>query len=136
MIWVCFHPLISAGLVPTPLSATRILAAYFFLAQDSPSYPPVNFNAFHPLDEATNSHIDVQADDVDTLVRKIGAASTVLLKNVDGALPLTGKKKPRSLILVGSDAGPGIVGPNQYSDHVGLLSFLLVGCLGLIVSLL
>jgi hypothetical protein len=102
----------------TCFSATRILAGYFFLSQDSPSYPPVSFNAQQPLDDATNSHLDVQADEVNTLVRNIGAASTVLLKNVHEALPLVGKKKPRSLILVGSDAGPGIVGPNQYADHV------------------
>jgi beta-glucosidase len=48
-------------------------------------------------------------------VREIGAASTVLLKNTDEALPL---KKPRSIVLVGSDAGPGKVGPNEFADQV------------------
>jgi beta-glucosidase len=50
----------------------------------------------------------------------MGAASTVLLKNVNGALPL---KKPRSLVLVGSDAGPGKIGPNQFADHVRFTVF-------------
>jgi beta-glucosidase-like glycosyl hydrolase len=62
-----------------------------------------------PDNEATNSHIDVQ-DDHYLLVREMGAASTVLLKNKNNALPLN---KPRSLVLIGSDAGPGKVGPNH-----------------------
>lgn len=35
-----------------------------------------------------NEHVDVQADHY-KLIREIGAASTILLKNVGGALPLT-----------------------------------------------
>ncbi|KAH9016755.1 glycoside hydrolase family 3 protein [Lactarius hengduanensis] len=96
--------------------ATRILAGWYLLGQDSPSYPHTNFNAFQPLDEATNEHIDVQ-DDHDKVVREVGAASTVLLKNVNGALPL---KKPRKLVLVGSDAGPArVAGPNEFFDQGG-----------------
>jgi beta-glucosidase-like glycosyl hydrolase len=72
------------------------------------------------LDEATNEHIDVQ-DDHYKLVREMGAASVVLLKNVNGTLPL---KKPRSLFMAGSDAGPGKTGPNEFSDQV--CSFFLV----------
>jgi hypothetical protein len=34
--------------------ATRILAGWYLLGQDASSYPPVNFNAFLPDDEATN----------------------------------------------------------------------------------
>ena len=95
--------------------ATRIIAAWYYMHQDDPSYPTVNFNAFQPDDEATNERVDVQ-DDHDVLVRKIGAASTILLKNVNCTLPL---KAPRSIVLVGSDAGPPIVGPNEYSDAGG-----------------
>ena len=47
----------------------------------------------------------------------MGAAGTVLLKNVDGTLPL---RKPRSLVLVGSDSGPAKKGPNGYPDRCGL----------------
>ncbi|KAF8126236.1 glycosyl hydrolase family 3 C-terminal domain-containing protein [Mycena galopus ATCC 62051] len=73
--------------------------------------------------EVTNEHVDVQADHY-KLVREIGAASTVLLKNVDGALPL---KKPRSIVLVGSDAGPGKIGPNEFADQGGVDGILAIG---------
>lgn len=53
-------------------------------------------------------------------MREIGAASTVLLKNTGGALPL---KKPRNIVLVGSDAGPGKVGPNEFADQVSRNEF-------------
>ena len=84
------------------------------MGQDSLSYPKTNFNASYPLDETTNEHIDVQ-DDHAKLVRQIGASSTVLLKNIGGALPL---KKPISVALIGSDAGPGRAGPNQFAYQV------------------
>jgi beta-glucosidase len=38
-----------------------------------------------------------------------------LLKNTGGALPL---KKPKTLALIGSDAGPGSAGPNQFAFQV------------------
>ena len=66
------------------------------------------------MDEATNEHVDVQ-DVHYKLVREMGAASVVLLKNVNGTLPL---KKPRSLFMAGSDAGPGKIGPNGFSQKV------------------
>ena len=104
--------------------ATRILAGWYFLGQDSPKYPPTNFNAIFPLDEATNEHIDVQ-DDHHVVVRDVAAASTVLLKNVNGTLPL---KKPRTILLVGSDAGPAhIAGPNEFSDQGGVDGILAMG---------
>ncbi|KAK2459326.1 hypothetical protein APHAL10511_008657, partial [Amanita phalloides] len=102
---------------------TRILASWYLLGQDSPTYPVTNFNAFNPLDPATNEHIDVQADHAE-VVREIGVSSTVLLKNVGGALPL---KKPRSLALLGSDAGPGAAGANQFSDQGGQNGILAMG---------
>jgi beta-glucosidase-like glycosyl hydrolase len=103
---------------------TRILASWYFLGQDSPNYPKTNFNGFFPLDEATNEHIDVQ-DDHGKLVREIGTSSIVLLKNVNGALPL---KKPRKLILIGSDGGPArISGPNEFPLQAGVDGVLAVG---------
>ena len=75
--------------------ATRILGAWYFLEQDQ-DYPPVSFNAFSLTDQATNEHIDVQEDHF-KIVREIGAAGAVLLKN-EGALPLV---KPRSIVIVG-----------------------------------
>ena len=104
--------------------ATRILASWYLLGQDSPDYPTTNFNAFVPLDEATNEHIDVQGDHGE-LVREIDRSSIVLLKNVNGALPL---KKPRKLVLIGSDAAPAhIAGPNGFSDQGGVDGVLAVG---------
>ncbi|KAG6908117.1 hypothetical protein DXG01_006086 [Tephrocybe rancida] len=103
--------------------ATRILAGWYFLHQDAPSYPKVNFDAFLPDNEATNDRVDVQ-DDHYKIVREIGAASTVLLKNVDNALPLD---KPRSIVLIGSDAGPGKIGPNQFGDQGGQDGVLAMG---------
>ena len=60
----------------------------------------VSFNAFFPNDPATNEHVDVQADHF-KVVREIGAASTVLLKNVGDALPL---RKPRSVAIIGASS--------------------------------
>ncbi|KAI0281739.1 glycoside hydrolase family 3 protein [Russula brevipes] len=104
--------------------ATRILASWYLLGQDSSEYPKTNFNAFLPLDEATNEHIDVQANH-GKLVREIDTASIVLLKNVKNALPL---RKPRKLTLIGSDAGPAhIAGPNEFSDQGGVDGVLAMG---------
>jgi beta-glucosidase len=93
--------------------ATRILAAYYLLKQDQ-NYPAVNFDAWNQND-AINKHVDVQ-NGHGTLIRQIGAASTVLLKNVNKALPLN---KPASLAIIGNDAGNNSRGPNGYSDRSG-----------------
>ncbi|CAK5278243.1 unnamed protein product [Mycena citricolor] len=103
--------------------ATRIVAGWYLLRQDAANFPRVSFDAFKPADEDTNEHIDVQ-DDHHTVVREIGAASTVLLKNDNHTLPL---KKPRSLVLVGSDAGPAKIGPNQFADQGGSDGILAMG---------
>ena len=66
-------------------------------------------------DDTTNERIDVQANH-DTLVRKLGAASAVLLKNECGVLPLG--KKDRTIALIGSGAGPGLAGPNEFAYRV------------------
>lgn len=61
----------------------------------------MSFNAFNPLDPATNEHVDVQ-DDHFTVVREIGAAGSVLLKNEGGALPLKiCADGIRSIVIVG-----------------------------------
>ncbi|KIR74944.1 beta-glucosidase [Cryptococcus deuterogattii CA1014] len=99
----------------------RIIAAYFLLDQDK-DYPEVNFDSFR-LSGSNNSHVDVQ-DDHWKIIRKIGASSTVLLKNVDHALPLW---KPRSMTLIGSDLGPSLFGPNGFPDRGGLSGTLAMG---------
>ncbi|KAJ3851979.1 glycosyl hydrolase family 3 C-terminal domain-containing protein [Lentinula lateritia] len=99
--------------------ATRIVAAWYYLHQDAPGFPKTNFNAFLPRDLATNFHVDVQ-DKNYKLVREMGAASTVLLKNVKGALPLTGRE--RNLFMARSDAGPADIGLNKTANFMYLIS--------------
>ncbi|KAK7681535.1 hypothetical protein QCA50_015267 [Cerrena zonata] len=102
--------------------ATRILASWYFLGQDK-DYPPVSFNAFDFNDEVNNKHLDVQADHY-KIVREIGAASAILLKNEKNALPL---KKPKNIVLIGNDAGPALRGPNNFLDRSGDDGVLAVG---------
>ena len=49
-----------------------------------------------------------------SLIRTIDAASTVLLKNVDGTLPLS---KPKTIGIIGNGAGSNPQGPNGYVSH-------------------
>jgi beta-glucosidase len=115
---------VEAGTVPRERledMAIRIVAAWFAVGQDQ-DYPEVNFDAFNRNSPA-NQHIDVQ-DDHAQLIRKIGAASTVLLKNEKGALPLV---QPGTVALIGSDAGPSIRGPNWFQDRAGLDGILAQG---------
>ncbi|WWC99744.1 hypothetical protein V866_006649 [Kwoniella sp. B9012] len=92
----------------------RILTPYFMLDQNE-GYPEVSFDSARPKAEANNSHVDVRGDHA-KLIRHIGSASTVLLKNVNKTLPL---KSPRKITLIGSDLGPSYKGPNGYPDRGG-----------------
>ncbi|KAJ7101371.1 glycoside hydrolase family 3 protein [Mycena belliarum] len=61
--------------------ASRVLAGYYRLGQDS-DYPPVNFDAQHSDGSgALNLGVSVRSAAHTALVREIGAASAVLLKN-------------------------------------------------------
>ncbi|KAJ7477444.1 glycoside hydrolase superfamily [Mycena latifolia] len=60
-------------------------------------------------------YTNVQADHF-KLIREIGAASTILLKNMHSALPLAVKNIKR-IGIFGSDAGPNPDGPNSCSDR-------------------
>ncbi|KAI0348699.1 glycoside hydrolase family 3 protein [Trametopsis cervina] len=91
--------------------ATRILASWYLLGQDN-GYPPVNFNSKNSNDPI-NQHVNVQGDHA-SLIRTIGAASTVLLQNKRNALPL---KAPKSIAVIGSGAGPNPNGPNSCVDR-------------------
>jgi hypothetical protein len=104
------------------MRACRILAGWYFVGQDS-GYPVTNFNAWLPLDDATNKHIDVRGDHW-KIVHEIAAASIVLLKNEECALPL---KKPRKISVIGSDASPPILGPNGFADRGGSDGVLAMG---------
>ena len=104
---------------------TRIMAAWYYVGADQ-NVVPVNFDSwttdtFGPIHAASktgygliNEHVDVRAEHT-TLIRQIGAASTVLLKNTNNALPLTGKEKLTAVF--GEDAGNNPYGPNGCGDH-------------------
>lgn len=92
--------------------ATRILAGWFLLGQDQ-GYPKPNFNFFDKKDPATNQFVDATADHY-KVAREVAKAGTVLLKNHRNALPI---KKPRTMAVVGSDAGPLYQGANYWPDR-------------------
>jgi beta-glucosidase-like glycosyl hydrolase len=104
--------------------AERILGAYFLVGQDDPSFPVVNFDSFDRNNSTLNEMVDVREDHGD-LIRTIGAASTVLLKNVGATLPL---KKPKSVAVFGSGAGPGSLGPNGYADRCVRRIDVIIAC--------
>lgn len=74
---------------------TRQLAAYFYVGQDG-GYPEATVHSNLQKQEPVN----VQEDHSD-LIREIGAAGHVLVKNVNATLPL---KNPRFLTIYGYDA--------------------------------
>ncbi|KAG8812312.1 hypothetical protein FRC17_002082, partial [Serendipita sp. 399] len=90
--------------------ATRILASWYLLGQDR-NYPATNLWSWD-FNDPRNQHVNVQGDHA-SLIRQIGAASHVLLKN-SGTLPL---KKPRSIAIIGSDAAVNPAGPNACADR-------------------
>ncbi|KAF7342570.1 Glycoside hydrolase family 3 protein [Mycena sanguinolenta] len=103
----------------------RTLGAWFKMGQDR-DYPAVNIRntKFVSLSlcrveyasfSIPLSSFFVQADHF-KLIREMGAASTILLKNVDGALPLQVRNIKRVGIF-GSDAGPSPDGPNGCTDR-------------------
>lgn len=61
-----------------------------------------------------NQHIDVTGNH-STIIRALGAASTVLLKNTNGALPLKGTEQLTTVF--GEDAAGNPVGPNGCEDR-------------------
>lgn len=94
---------------------SHILAAWYHLGQDS-GYPPTNFDAQKPDGSGPrNLRVNVRNLEHTALVREIGSASAVLLKNnrttVDGTptgttvrgLPLA-QSRIRTIAVVGQDA--------------------------------
>ncbi|KAL7414273.1 beta-glucosidase [Mrakia frigida] len=103
--------------------ATRILGAHYLLEQEE-GFPETNYNTFDLLDPLTNSHVNVQADHY-KLIRKIGSASIVLLKNDNEALPL--KSSLRDIALIGNGACPPQKGPNGFTYGGGVDGHLSMG---------
>ncbi|KAF2433190.1 putative beta-glucosidase 1 precursor [Tothia fuscella] len=107
--------------------ATRIMAAYYLVGRDKVSVPTnfqtwnrATFGLFHVQPNASdaygliNQHVDVRAEHGRN-IRDHAAKSTVLLKNVDGTLPLTGKEKFTGVF--GEDADVSSWGPNGSPDR-------------------
>ena len=105
--------------------ATRIIAAWYYVGRDNTSIP-INFDSW-TLDTygneffyakmgytLINEHVDVRQEHA-YLIRDIGSASTVLLKNTNNTLPLTGKEKLTAVF--GDDAGDNPLGPNGCPDR-------------------
>lgn len=90
-------------------AAHRIMTPYFFLGQDQdyplidPAGGEISLLGIKPyLDtfQYGEANVDVRSDHAD-LIRKLGAAATILLKNTNNALPLG---KPQSIAIFGNDA--------------------------------
>ncbi|KAI7161082.1 putative beta-glucosidase [Hortaea werneckii] len=87
----------------------RVMTPYFYLGQSN--YPPIDGSEyaenFWSEDDAVYdfelgpSNVDVR-DDHAKLIRELGAAGTVLLKNNNNALPL---QTPKNIGVFGNDAG-------------------------------
>ncbi|KAM5344285.1 hypothetical protein ACJ41O_012822 [Fusarium nematophilum] len=104
--------------------ATRIMAAYFKVGRTVEGQPEISFSSWTDDSEGPiqwtaqenqaviNQHIDVRSDHA-ALIREIGAAATVLLKN-EGSLPL---QRPKFVAVFGEDAGGNPNGPNSCPDR-------------------
>lgn len=105
--------------------ATRIMAAYYLVGRDKAQIP-INFNSWsldtygyqHAYAQTgyglINQHVDVRYEHA-TSIRSAAARSTVLLKNTNETLPLTGKEKFTAVF--GEDADSNVYGPNGCSDR-------------------
>lgn len=96
----------------------RIMTPFFFLGQDV-NFPPIdgytpNLGFFPGMAYADNftlgPMVDVRKEEHSKLIRDLGAAGTVLLKNTNGALPL---QQPKRIGVFGNDAAD--VTNGQYS---------------------
>ncbi|KAJ7085590.1 hypothetical protein C8R44DRAFT_752837 [Mycena epipterygia] len=83
-------PMLLLLLTNLTTQVTCALAAWYMLGQDK-DYPDVNFSQLTDATflngELVNEHVNVQGDHY-KVICEIGAASTILLKNTNGALPL------------------------------------------------
>lgn len=91
---------------------TRILAAWLKAGQDK-DFPAVNMDSW---DKNKDKHVDVQAEHKNH-IRAVGAASTILLKNDGGVLPL--KQGLKTVGVIGLDAKTP-ENPNEFNDRSGV----------------
>jgi beta-glucosidase len=101
------------------------MAGFYKVGRDT-AQVPINFdswtlNTYAPIHYAVessiglvNEHVDVRGEHA-AVIREVGRASTVLLKNTNNALPLTGQEK--QVAIIGEDAGSNSYGANGCSDR-------------------
>ncbi|KAI9316649.1 beta-glucosidase [Dichotomocladium elegans] len=89
--------------------ALRIATVWYKMGQDK-NFPETTLSTFN---RSAAPFVPVQ-DDHHTIVRQIGAAGVVLLRN-DGILPLS--RHVSKIALIGSDAGPNPKGLNACPDQ-------------------
>lgn len=106
--------------------AVRIMAGFFYV--DRPiERDPITFSSwttetygweyYYSSQGAwtqVNQHLNVQGNH-SSLIRELGAKSTVLLKNTGNTLPLAGTEQLTAVF--GEDAGANLKGPNYCSDR-------------------
>ncbi|KAI8804481.1 glycoside hydrolase superfamily [Cladochytrium replicatum] len=96
--------------------ATRILAAWIKMGQNDGTFPSVNLDSFK---SANDKQVDVQGSHKDH-IRAVGAASSVLVKNANSALPITSSKYA-TIAVIGEDAAAPTklndCGGNNPRDH-------------------
>jgi beta-glucosidase len=101
----------------------RILTPYFLLGQDE-AYPSIDpstsdLQALYPNQyrydfNLTGARSRDPRDNHADNIRALGAQAAVLLKNVDGALPL---KAPKSIGVFGNDAADAVNGPYGFQEE-------------------
>ncbi|KAI0433006.1 glycoside hydrolase superfamily [Xylaria sp. FL1042] len=92
----------------------RVMTSYYLLGQDDPSFPTVDPSTLAVIAQQYGQDFgvgmpearDVRGDHA-TLIREIGSAGAVLLKNEHGTLPLA---TPKHIGVFGDDAGDLIDG--------------------------
>lgn len=106
--------------------ATRIMTAWYYVGRDEPSAPEPNFSAwtlstmgnrnFYAGANYTtvNYHVNVQANHANQ-IRHAANKGTVLLKNTNNILPLTGKEQYTAVIGEDAQVNPG--GANACDDR-------------------
>lgn len=112
--------------------ARRILTPYFYFHQDNDSWPTIDLDTVllnggilrnnvpayqHPFNfgNVSDMNRDVRANHGD-LIRQIGSASTVLLKNVNNTLPL---RSPKRIAVFGNAAPDSSGGPYDPENENG-----------------
>ncbi|KAI9096663.1 glycoside hydrolase superfamily [Phlyctochytrium arcticum] len=100
---------------------TRILATWVQSGQNyTDNFPATNIDSWKPEND---KHVDVRSHHHEH-IREMGAASTVLLKNLKNVLPL--KDGLKKIAIIGSDAQTP-ADPNEFPDRGGVNGHVALG---------